>query len=78
VGQELLQHCTAARLQTASSPGAIACEIREPPFIQLSGTQAVPIKPTVQVSKKPEFLPGVDPTVTLFEKKPSKPVDVAR
>jgi hypothetical protein len=77
-GQELLEHRTAARLKTASLPGAIACEIREPPFIQLSGTQVMPIKPAVQVSKKPEFLPGVDPAVALFEKKPSKPVDVAR
>jgi hypothetical protein len=77
VGHELLKHRTTARLEAASSPGAIACEILEPPFIQLSGTQAMPIKPTVQVSNKPEFLPGVGPAVALFEKKPGKLVDVA-
>jgi hypothetical protein len=43
----------------------------------MNGTQAMSIKPAAQVSKKPEILSGVDPTVTLFEKVPSKPVDVA-
>jgi hypothetical protein len=56
----------------------MTCKRREPTFIQLSGTQAMPIKPAVQVSKKPELLSGVDPAVALFEKEPSKPVGVAR
>jgi hypothetical protein len=36
------------------------------------------IKPAVQISKNPQFLPGVDPAVALFEQEPSKPVDVTR
>ena len=52
-------------------------ELCKPRFIQLSGTQAMPIKPAIQVSKKPEFIPGVNPAVALFEKKRSKLVDVA-
>ena len=78
VGQELLQHRTAAWLETASSPGAITSKRREPVFIQGSGTQAMPIKPAVQISKKPQFLPGVDPAVPLFEKELGEPVDVTR
>ncbi len=78
MGQELIQHRTAARPETASSPGAIACELREPPFIQLSGIQAMSIKPAVQISEKPQVLPGVDTAIALFEKQPSKPVNVTR
>jgi hypothetical protein len=62
----------------ASSPAAIACELREPSFIQLSSTKAMTIKPALQISKKPQFLSRVDPAVALFEKEPSKPVDVTR
>ena len=58
-------------------PGAVACELCKPRFIQLSGMQAMPIKPAIQVSKKPEFIPGVNPAVALFEKKRSKLVDMA-
>jgi len=36
------------------------------------------IKPPVQISKKPQFLPVVDLAVALFEKELSKPVDVTR
>lgn len=78
VGQELFQYRTAARLEMASSPAAIACELREPSFIQLSSTKAMTIKPALQISKKPQFLSRVDPAVALFEKEPSKPVDVTR
>jgi hypothetical protein len=56
----------------------MTCKRREPAFIQLSGTQAMPIKPAVQISKKPQFLSGVDPAVPLFEKELSEPVDVTR
>jgi hypothetical protein len=34
------------------------------------------MKPTIQISKKPQFLTGVDPAVPLFEKELSEPVDV--
>jgi hypothetical protein len=78
VGQELLQHRTAAWLETASSPGVISRKRSELAFIQRSGTQAVPIKPAVQTSKKPQFFPGVDPAVPLFEKEFGEPVDVTR
>jgi hypothetical protein len=78
VGQELLQHRTAAWLETASSPGAITRKRSEPAFIQRSGTQAMPIKPAAQISKKPQFLPGVDPAVSLFENEFGEPVDVTR
>jgi hypothetical protein len=78
VGQELLQHRTAAWLETASSPGAITRKRRELAFIQRSGTQAMPIKPAVQTSKKPQFFPGVDPAVPLFEKEFGEPVEVTR
>jgi hypothetical protein len=57
--------------------GAIACELSKPRFIQLRSTQAVSIKPAIQVSKKPEFIPGVDSAVAQLEKKLSKLVDVA-
>jgi hypothetical protein len=77
VSQELLEHRTVAPPKTTSPSGAIAGEVPEPPFIHVSGTQAMSIKPAVQVSKKPELVPGVDPTVPLLEQKSREPVDVA-
>lgn len=56
----------------------MTCEGSEAVFIQFTGTQAMPIKPAVQISNKPQFLPGVDPAVSLFEKELSKSVDVTR
>jgi hypothetical protein len=38
----------------------------------------MPIKPAAQISKKPQFLPGVDPAVSLFENEFGEPVDVTR
>jgi hypothetical protein len=77
VGQELLQHWTTPRFEAATLPGAVACERCKPRFIQMSGTEAMPIQPAIQVSKQPEFIPGVNSAVALFEKKRSKLVDVA-
>jgi hypothetical protein len=37
----------------------------------------MPIKPAVQVSKQPKFVPGVDPAIALLEKESSESVDVA-
>ena len=34
------------------------------------------IKPAVQVSKKPQFVPGVDSAIALLEKQPRELVDV--
>jgi hypothetical protein len=56
----------------------MTCEGGEAAFIQFNGMQPMPIKPAVQISKKPQFVPGVDPAVPLFEKELSKPVDVTR
>ena len=77
VSQELLEHRTVAPPKTTSPSGAIPGEVREPPFIHVSDTHAMSIKPAVQVPKNPEFVPGVDPTVPLLEQQSRERVDVA-
>jgi hypothetical protein len=67
VAQELLQHRSLAAPEASASSDAVAGKIRQAPFIQVRGAQALSIKPTVQVAKKPELVPAVVSAVALFE-----------
>jgi hypothetical protein len=77
MGQELLQHRAIAPSQATSLSRAVAGELREAPFIDVSHAQATSIQPAVQIAKQPQLIPGVDPAIPLLEEKSREPVDVA-